>query len=326
MPVINVGDEFEFMGSANTGQLTVKDAGQRGGVNPRTIGGQTTNIPIDSPVSDMWFRCLIAPSAVSVSATNALVYFYLGTASSGTVFTIKRHSLILRKNCTININGEFSIPFSLWTDGITTFYDMCIHLKSGPSGRLRIWLEGKKVIDFPFVSSTTFTWDAVQLYSPGINPSFYGGMILSYGTIENSNIINAQVHHKSPSGVGFYNAWNGSAANLRDDSVVPRINTTTFRDNATVGDKFTHTYDTMYPVNQSRIPMAVTVAANGSLSGGGGISALNYFARFSGVDYNLGTYPVAGVPMTTFTLSSDPAGNPWTVANIDAVEWGINST
>jgi hypothetical protein len=325
MPVINVGDEFEFMVSSNTGQVSVKDIGQRGGVNPRTTGGQVTLVPIDSPVSDMWFRCLIAPAALSVSATNPLVSFFLGTPSSGTVFSIKRHSVALRKNCTIDINGVFSVPLSLWTGGINSFYDMCIHLKSGPSGRLRIWLEGKKVLDY-FFSSSVFTWDAVQLYSPGTTPSYYGGMILSYGTIENSNIINAQVYHKTPSSVGFYNAWSGSATDLRDDSVIPRIDTATFRDSTTVGAKFTQVYDNMYSINQSRIPMAVTIGADGSLSGGGAISGLNYFARFSGVDYNLGTYPTVGVPMTTFTLSSDPAGNPWTVANIDAIEWGINST
>lgn len=330
MAILAVGDEPEFFNNFFTGntQTTTRDAGQRGGVSASTSG--TTRWELHhSSVSEVWVRYRSYFSSAATSTTNPILEFF-NSANNRPVFQIIRSAAwtTARIDCTARFLSTAPSTFT----NITTIdmpitenpgVDVVVQFRRGTSGLLRIWINGFMIIDVSGTfNSVDTTWDRLRLYSPSTAANWFGGVIVA-----DENLVGFEIDHLSPSGAGFHTQWAGSAANLADATGAPAVDAATDINTNAVGQRSTFAYDDMITLNEAREIAGVAVAIRGIREAAAVPTGCVLVSRLAGTDYShasFGLTTTASNNRQFFAL--DPAGNAWTEANVNAIEYGALSS
>lgn len=330
MAILAVGDEPEFFNNFFTGntQTTTRDAGQRGGVSATTTG--TTRWELHhSSVSEVWVRYRSYFSVSANSTTNPILEFF-NSANSRPVFQIIRSASYsaTQFDCTARFLSTAPSTFT----NITTIdlpitenpgVEIIVFFRRGSSGLLRVWVNGYLIIDVSGTfNSVDTTWDRLRLYSPSTAANWFGGVIVA-----DENLVGFELDHLSPSGAGFHTQWTGTAADLADATGAPAVNTGTDINTNAVGQRSTFAYDDMITLNEAREVAGVAVAVRGILEAASTPTDCVLVSRLAGTDYSHASFGLTATASNNrqfFAL--DPAGNPWTETNVNAIEYGALSS
>lgn len=327
MAILAVIDEIECFNNASAlttvGQTATKDSGQRGGF--QTNFSNPLNVDF-SAIDDVWLRFQLGYIA-GTSTSNAIV----AVANSGTgkdslrIFHTSGRSF---PNLRFQYNSSGTTYTTLaevdyWQNG--EIADFVVHWKRGASGLLHVWMNGTKVINLSGAYNTPdTTFD--RLFFRGTSTST-STTIMTVGAaviVADTPLHGARVDHISPDGAGTYSEWTGSYTGVDDSAEAPYWNTSTDVNVNATAQRFLATYQSMDALDAAREIEAVQVAARGILESGSTPTVVSFFARLGGTDYTLNSLTLGTAASNARqVLSADPASNPWTESNVNAVEFGV---
>ncbi|MGD9670163.1 MAG: hypothetical protein AB7U75_14195 [Hyphomicrobiaceae bacterium] len=329
MAILAVVDEIECFDNASAlttvGQTSVKDPGQRGGF--QTNFSNPLNVDLPSAISEVWLRFKVADNSAT-STSNAL--FYLTNTGTGKdslrLFHLTSAS---HPNWRFQYNSSGTTYTTLAEMNLTESEDaeFIIYWKRGASGVLKCWVNGTKIVDVSGAYNTPdTTFDRFTVRGSSTSTSTSVMIIGAAIVIADEPLFNVYVDHISPDGAGTYSEWTGSYTNVDDSANAPYWNTATDINVNATGQRFLATYESMLTLDASREVAAVQLAARGILEGGSTPTDVLFKARLSSTDYLLNSLGLTSTASNARQLlSSDPASNPWTESNVNAIEFGVET-
>lgn len=326
MTILAVGDEVESwpspLNTTSDVQTTVKDTGQRGGINASNT--QVWDLTHTS-VSEVWVhfigRMVFSGSTPTIAlrntatGKNALQILY-NTANSRNQLRIERNSTGTTYVNVADVDWNGSATASSGTH----YFDM--YFKNGASGVLKVWIDGRLVLDISGNYTTVdATWNCLRLASSSNgNANLFGGVIVA-----DESTLGMSLDHLSPNGSGSVSAWSGNFNALADTSVAPRMDLTTSISSNTAGQAFLATMEDT-ALHSSKDVRALQIAARGVIEAASSITSVSFLARESSTNYTLNDL---GLTSTTSSyqqvLDTSPAGNVWTDSIVNDLELGVIS-
>lgn len=326
MTILAVGDEVESwsnpLNTTSDVQTVAKDTGQRGGI---VAVNATPWDLLHASVSEVWMRMIMRFG--SNSSTTTPVFSFRNTSTGKDAF----------RCCFGNIGGRNGLRFQYNDTGTNyaTINDtdwggasaansqkpIDIYFKSGASGVLRVFLNGRLALDLTGNYTTVdATWNALRLQSAGSSGNSYGGVIIA-----DEPTLGMTVDHLSPNGSGSVSTWSGNFNSLADTSVAPRMDLTNSISSNTPAESFLATMEDT-STHASKEVRALQIAARGILEAASGISSVSFLARESGTNYTLDNLGLTS-SASSFqqVLNSSPAGNAWSDSIVNAIELGVIS-
>jgi hypothetical protein len=328
--ILAVVDEFECFDSLTAlttgGQAVTKDSGQRGGF--QTNFNNPLNIDLSSSISDVWVRFRIGDSSGS-SAVNPI--FKITNSVTGkdslrflhlTTFSFPNYRFVYNSTGT-----TYATLIDLALSESDTNSEMIIHWKRGVGGRLQVWINGTRIVNLTGTYNTPDTaFNRITFIGTSTSTSMTLATIGGAVIVADEPIFDYFVDHISPDGAGTYSEWTGSYTNVDDAANAPYWSTATDINVNATGQRFLASYESMDSVGGSREIAAVNLAAHGVLESGSVPTSIAFKARLSGTDYTLNSLGfTATASNAQQLLTLDPAGNVWTPANVNAVEFGAET-
>lgn len=277
--------------------------------------------------SEVWVHLLINPP--SISSLSDIVVLY--NVASG------KPNFRWAKAAGSNEDQlfQYSTDGTAWTtistvaipdSGFIAKYTVDMYFKRGPSGAFKLFLEGRKLVDVTGTyNSVDSTFDGLYLASGASNPSYFSQIIVA-----TDSTVGSTVETVVPNATGTHSAWSGTYTDINSvgtdtdpGDVYKGIHTNT------ASLKQTSNIENMSTLPAGRSVRAVATNALSLMTPGSTPTDANMLYRLGGVDYTGAAFSLdgdAGLSRASEILdTNDPAGNPWTEANVNALEVGAET-
>ena len=204
-------------------------------------------------------------------------------------------------------------------------FDM--YIKSGSPGQVRLYINNIPVLSSITVDTTfggtVAAFNTVRFCPIGITVNAITHV--SEVIVADWNTIGARVVSRAPSSAGSWNDWTGSNY-LSVDEINPASD---FVLSGAANQRFSVNFADFPALGTGESIEGVKIAA-AAIRDAGGPQGLNFFTRIGATDYDSPDQAVPSVQLTATPnsqfLADNPATlSPWTLADLNAAEFGVRS-
>jgi len=333
MTTIVAATEYIDLANADIGSnITVQttsafyqSANSRLGIQTYSGTEDAANAYFDLPytiTADQWIHFVATAISAWQTANHWLEIFSGGTKRLGVVIGSGNTLIVQKWNgsswSTILTSGL--TPACLNTASTPGVID--IHLVVGNPGRFSMYVNGAPLVsdaalDLSFSGIAGFD----KLRFQGSGASFQ--VVISEIIVASHNTIGSKVVSRVPDANGNYTAWTGTFADIDETTLGGG---TDYIIGAADGDResWTHTNFTALGASESISTVGMACAAQRDAAGP---QSLNMFTRISSTDYDKAneTINVAITHVTKFWDTNPNTSAAWTIAGLDAAEFGVRA-
>jgi hypothetical protein len=325
--LVNIGNISVGTGFARTGLNGYRTAG---GAMVKNLTGNFQTAVIGAAV-DMTGT----PSANNIGvlgfSDNGSNAIYVGVNNNGTLFVNAQNIGSITNSLTGTLNSSYQLPFG-------AYHYLEFKVTIAATGSVSIWADSLLV----FQNTNTNTLKT----NPYVNQAYFGNTDNAFRTpmfVDDIYILDTSgpapwndrlgdiaVVAYVPVSAGSFTQWTpvGNAQNWQNENQIPSKAFTFYNDTTASGQRDSYDYTFTQPVNTGQIFGVMPLALMETVSAG--TRTVELTARQAGVDafspsYTLGVgflYILSGG--AKWLLETDVNGNPWTITNLQATEFGVD--